>query len=112
MRRMGFPFGAMRFAYCTLLSLWRVGCVPRTISKGSAVNPEIDTAKIDQAVLALLYRTLHDGDRAWKSLDWDAMNRLHEQGLIGDPVGKAKSVVLTPAGKEQAERLYFQLFGK
>ncbi len=76
------------------------------------MTPEIDTTKIDQAVLALLYLTLHDGDRAWKSLDWDAMNRLHGQGLIHDPVGKAKSIVFTPPGKEQAERLFFQLFGK
>jgi hypothetical protein len=30
---------------------------------------EIDTEKIDEAVLALLYLTLHDGSRAWTSLD-------------------------------------------
>ncbi len=41
---------------------------------------EIDEEKIDEAVLALLYLTLHDGGRAWKSFDWDAMNRLHEKG--------------------------------
>lgn len=46
---------------------------------------EIDEEKIDQAVLALLHLTLHDGDRAWKSFDWDAMNRLHEKGLICNP---------------------------
>lgn len=33
---------------------------------------EIDEEKIDEAVLALLYLTLHDGGRAWKSVDWDA----------------------------------------
>src|SRR5437899_37269 len=49
--------------------------------------------KIDQSVLALLYLTLHDGCRAWKSFDWQAMTRLHEKGLIEDPVNKAKSVV-------------------
>jgi hypothetical protein len=27
---------------------------------------EIDTEKVDEAVLALLYLTLHDGARAWK----------------------------------------------
>jgi len=31
----------------------------------------IDESKIDEAALALLYLTLHDGVRAWKSLDWD-----------------------------------------
>jgi len=43
---------------------------------------QIDTDKIDEAVLALLFLTLHDGARAWKSFDWDTMNRLHENGLI------------------------------
>jgi hypothetical protein len=30
---------------------------------------ELDTNKIDDAVLALLYLGLHDGARAWKALD-------------------------------------------
>jgi len=51
---------------------------------------EIDTEKIDEAVLALLYLTLHEDARAWKGFDWDAMNRLHEKGFISNPVGKAK----------------------
>ena len=53
----------------------------------------IDTDRIDEAVLALLYLGLHDNGRAWKGFDWDAMNRLHEKGMISNPVGKAKSVV-------------------
>jgi len=71
---------------------------------------EIDTKKIDDAVLALLYLTLHDGVRSWKSHDWDAMNRLHEKGLISDPVGKAKSVVLSERGLNESERLFKELF--
>jgi Domain of unknown function (DUF6429) len=71
---------------------------------------EIDTKKIDDAVLALLYLTLHDGDRSWKSHDWDAMNRLYEKGLISDPVGKTKSVVLSERGLAQSERLFKELF--
>ena len=71
-----------------------------------------DTEKIDNAVLALLYLTLHEGERAWKSHDWDAMNRLHEKGLIFDPVGKAKSVVLTEQGLKESERLFNELFVK
>ncbi len=59
---------------------------------------DIDTAAVDDAVLALLYLTLHDHNRAWKSFDWDVMNRLYERGMIGDPVNKAKSVVLTDEG--------------
>jgi hypothetical protein len=73
---------------------------------------EEDTEKIDQSILALLYLTLHDENRAWKSFDWDAMNRLHEKGFILDPVGKAKSVVLTEAGLRESERLFRELFAK
>ena len=46
----------------------------------------IDERKIDEAVLALLYLTLHAGHRAWKTFDWDALNRLFEKGFIDDPV--------------------------
>ncbi|MBI3465047.1 MAG: hypothetical protein HY000_18625 [Planctomycetes bacterium] len=73
---------------------------------------ELDTNKIDDAVLALLYLGLHDGARAWKGFDWDAMDRLHEQGFITDPRGKAKSVVFTEEGLERAKRLLNELFGK
>ena len=55
---------------------------------------------------------LHNGGRAWKSFDWDAMNRLHEQGFISDPIGKAKSVVLSERGLVEAERLFNELFVK
>jgi hypothetical protein len=53
---------------------------------------------------------LHDGCRVWKGFDWDAMERLHQKGLISDPVGKAKSVVLTAEGQREAERLFAQMF--
>ncbi|OGL41351.1 MAG: hypothetical protein A2161_20335 [Candidatus Schekmanbacteria bacterium RBG_13_48_7] len=45
--------------------------------------------------MALLYLTTHDGCRAWKNIDWDAMNRLHEKEMIDNPVNKAKSVAFT-----------------
>jgi hypothetical protein len=64
---------------------------------------EPDTKKIDAAVLALMYLTLHDGCRTWKSFDWEATNRLHQQGLIEDPANKAKSVVLTEQGSQRGE---------
>jgi hypothetical protein len=73
---------------------------------------ELDTNKIDEAVLALLYLGLHDGARAWKGFDWDAMDRLHGQGYITDPRGKAKSVVFTEEGLERARDLLEKLFGK
>jgi hypothetical protein len=71
---------------------------------------EIDTGRVDEAVLALLYLGLHDGCRAWKGFDWDAMERLHRKDLISDPVGKAKSVVFTDEGLREAERLFRELF--
>lgn len=69
-----------------------------------------DKDKIDRAVLALLCLGLHDGNRAWKGFDWDAMNRLHEKGFISDPRGKAKSVVFTEEGLMEARRLLAELF--
>jgi hypothetical protein len=73
---------------------------------------DIDINKIDETVLALFYLTLHDGCRAWKGFDWHVMNRLHEKGMILDPVGKAKSVVLTEEGLAESERLFNELFAK
>jgi hypothetical protein len=71
-----------------------------------------DTDRIDDAVLALLYLTLHDGFRAWKGFDWETLGRLHEKGLICDPVGKVKSVVLTDEGLERSEELFVAMFTK
>ena len=73
---------------------------------------EIDTDRIDEAVLALLYLTLHDGFRAWKGHDWDALDRLHRKGMISDPVGKAMSIVLSETGLAESERLFRVLFAK
>ena len=50
--------------------------------------------------------------RAWKGHDWDALNRLHAKGLIGDPVRKTKSVTLTPEGERRARELFEALFGR
>jgi hypothetical protein len=75
-------------------------------------NMALDNDKIDEAVLALLLLGVHDGARAWKGFDWDAMNRLHDKGFISDPRGKAKSVVFTEEGLVEAERLLEKLFSK
>ncbi|WP_257325555.1 DUF6429 family protein [Pseudoalteromonas rhizosphaerae] len=77
-----------------------------------STETQIDEDKIDEAALALMYLTLHDHCRVWKQIDWDVTNRLHEKGLIGDPVGKAKSVILTDDGLKHAERLFEKLFTK
>jgi hypothetical protein len=68
--------------------------------------------KIDDAALALLYLTLHDGNRAWKGFDWEVLGRLHEKGMIHDPVGKVKSIIFTPEGQERAKELFETMFKK
>lgn len=73
---------------------------------------ELDFDRIDGAVLALLRLGLHDGERAWKGFDWDAMDRLHEKGYISNPAGKTKSVVFTESGLAESERLLQELFGR
>ena len=74
---------------------------------------EYDKDKVDEMVLALLYLTMFDdkpGRRAWKSHDWDAIDRLHEKGYISDPKSKAKSVVMTEEGAKLATELFEKHF--
>ncbi len=90
---------------------------------------DYDEDKVDETALALLWltawreATIPDGAggpgepaaevwRAWKGLDWDVLDRLHQSGWIGDPKTKARSVWLTAAGRERAEALFAELFGK
>jgi predicted transcriptional regulator len=42
---------------------------------------------------------------------WEVLDRLYEKGYIGDPKGKAKSVILTEAGEKLSEELFFKYFG-
>src|SRR5437879_9994031 len=72
----------------------------------------LNTDKIDDTALALLYLTLHDGYRAWKGMDWDVLGRLHDKGLIDNPVGKVKSVVFTEEGLQRAKALFAEMFEK
>lgn len=73
---------------------------------------EIDQDKVDDAVLALLRLTLHDGQWAWKGFAWNTLSRLHRKGMTSDPVGKSKSVVLTDEGLRQSEELLATLFAE
>ncbi len=88
--------------------------VHETQERYATVKSEVDVNldRIDDCALALLWLTLHDGDRAWKVIDFEVMDRLFQKGYILDPRGKAKSVVLTPEGLAQAERLFGELFGQ
>jgi hypothetical protein len=80
---------------------------------------KIDQEKFDEIVLALLFHNSWREKigkisiyRAWKSLDWDALDRLHEKELISNPKGKAKSIVLTEEGCVLAKELYEKHFAK
>lgn len=71
------------------------------------------TEEVDEAVLALLYLNAfedHGQVRSWKTFDWDAMDRLHERGFIGDPKSKAKSVPLTAEGVAAAKESFRKQF--
>jgi hypothetical protein len=68
--------------------------------------------KIDDTALALLYLTLHDGRRAWKGFDWDVLGRLHNKGMIDNPIDKKKSVGFTQEGLERAKALFEEMFEK
>ena len=70
--------------------------------------------KVDDVTLALLYLVMWDEDafgaRAWKSFDWETMNRLYEKGYISDPKSKAKSVGVSPEGCQRAKEIFKELF--
>jgi hypothetical protein len=74
------------------------------------MNPDPD--KIDDAVLALLLLGLHDGYRAWKGYDWDALDRLHKKGYISNPASRAKSIAFSDHGLREAQRLFKKLLSR
>jgi hypothetical protein len=74
---------------------------------------ELDNDKIDDTVLALLHLTSFQMGgliRSWKGLDWEALNRLHDKGMISDPKSKSKSVVLSEEGQKRARELFTKYF--
>ncbi len=81
------------------------------------VNMDFDEDKIDDYTLALLYLVTHErheglGARAWKGFDWDTLNRLHQQGYLSNPVGKAKSVGMSEQGFLRAKELFERHFAR
>ena len=75
----------------------------------------IDYDKVDDYTLALLYLVTSKekfGARAWKSFDWETMNRLHEKGFISNPKTKSLSVALTDEGYARSRELFEGLFTK
>ena len=75
---------------------------------------EYDQDKVDEMALALLYLTSFQDQyatRAWKGMAWEVLDRLYEKGYIGDPKGKAKSVILTEVGERLSKELFIKNFG-
>jgi len=76
---------------------------------------DINYDKIDDCTLALLYLVTSEdkyGGRAWKSFDWETMNRLHEKGYISDPKSKAKSVAMSEEGLSRAKEMFEFFFAE
>ena len=72
---------------------------------------ELDTDKIDDAVLALLMLGA-SGKRAWKGLDAAALARLHRRGLISDPNDRKPTLELSDEGLARAKAKRDELFGR
>lgn len=74
---------------------------------------EYDTDKVDEMILALLYLTSSRdkyATRAWKGLDWQALNRLYQKGYISDPQSKSPTMELSEEGAKLSKELFFKYF--
>ena len=71
---------------------------------------EPDWKRVEDVALALLSLTLHEGNRVWKQISWDVIDRLHEKGLISNPRTRTQSIALSPEAIERAERVFQELF--
>jgi len=73
----------------------------------------MDKEKAKRAVLGLMYLTTFkeaSGSRTWKAHDWEILDELHEDGYIGNPKSKVRSVDLTDKGAGESERIFEQDF--
>ena len=69
-----------------------------------------DTKKIDEAVLALLYLTLHDRSHASTNGAPAVLRRLHTSGMVEDPSASWDSVELTDEGLQRSKTLFHAMF--
>ena len=69
-------------------------------------------AEVAPAILSLSRMVETYGVTAWKGIDWDVMNMLHDKGWISDPVGKQKSVGITEEGIILADQFLEKHFAK
>ncbi len=74
---------------------------------------EYDKEKVDEFALALMHLSTFEGElglKAWKNLDLGILTRLHEKGLISNPITSSKSVAISKEASEQAEQLFRKHF--
>ena len=74
---------------------------------------EYDFDRVDEVVLALLALTqfnYHGQTRAWKTIDFEVMDRLYEKGFIEDPRNKNRSVAMTADGVKRSLELFERFF--
>ena len=79
------------------------------------IPENLDEEKLAEAALAILSlsRMVEPyGVTAWKGIDWDVMNILHDKGWVSNPVGKQKSVGITEEGVELADQFLEKYFAK
>ena len=74
------------------------------------MTEEIDWSRVEDAALALLYLSLHEGNCVWKQIDWAITDRLHERGFILDARNRSKSMALTAEGLDRAETMCKKMF--
>ncbi len=75
---------------------------------------EYDSDRVDEVALALLRLTqfnYHGQTRAWKTIDFEVMDRLYEKGFIDDPKNKNRSVAMTDEGVKRSLELFEKFFG-
>lgn len=74
---------------------------------------EYNQEKVDEMILALLYLTSSRdqyGIRAWKGLNWEALDRLYKKGYISDPQSKSPTLVMSEEGANLSKELFFKYF--
>jgi hypothetical protein len=71
---------------------------------------KIDTDRIDEVTLALLWLGLHDYTYAQKTFDRETLDRLRNKGMISDINGEADCVVFSEEGRARAAELYRTIF--
>jgi len=80
-----------------------------------SIPENLDQEKLAEAALAILSlsRMVEPyGVTAWKGIDWDVMNMLHDKGWISNPIGKQKSVGITEEGINLADQFLDKYFAK